>query len=326
MKKVFKFLVLIVICFSSLFSFGCKENKDTLNIFMPDGAPALSMAKLLHENEQFGFNTKYSVVSATNISNYILNKEADIAIMPINMASKILKDGENYKILATVTNGNLYIVGNRSINNLSDLKNEKVGVIGQGNVPDLTFKYLLNSNDIEYAISENNIENKVALTYFSEASNLIPSLIQGKLSFGLLPEPAVSKLLSMSDNFKIQLDIQSLWEGGSYPQAVLVVKNTLIENNNFIDDLLSSLDANEEWILENTTDAINAINDNLLEGVVPTLSNTISVNAIENCNIKIHSTKEEGEIDRMTDYLEKIRIINDKAIGSYTDNLFVKYE
>jgi len=117
-----------------------------------------------------------------------------------------------------------------------------------------------------------------------------------------------------------------LWDGGSYPQAVLVVKNSLLDDGDLIDNLLSTLDDNEEWILENSSVGVDAINNNVIEGVVPSLSNTISIGAIENCNIKIHSTKDVWEIDRMKNYLEKIKSINDKAVGVYTDNLFVKYE
>ena len=327
MKKLCKLFLAIIMCLScSFFGTGCDKEKETLNIYMPDGAPALAMSKLMHENTQFGYDTNYTVVSATNVSNYILNKSADIAIMPINMASKILKDGEDYKILATVTNGNLYIVGNRDISSLADLKGEVLGVIGQGNVPDLTLKYLFNENSVEYEQGESTIEGKVAIRYFSEASNLLPMLKNNVMSFGLLPEPAVSKLLGMASNYSIELDVQALWDGGDYPQAVLVAKNDICEDEDLIEDLLETLVENENWVLENPTLAVNAINANLLEGVVASLQNTITVTAIENCNIKIHPTNEEGEIARMKSYLEKIRTINGNAVGEYTDNLFMKYE
>lgn len=322
MKKLIKFLFCTIIClFLSLGSVACIGTNDTLNIYMPDGAPALAMSKLMHEDISFGFDTRYTVVASSNIANAIIQKKADIAIMPINAASKILNDGNDYKIVSAVTNGNLYIVGNRDISSLSDLKGEVVGVIGQGNVPDLNLKYLLNNDEVPYMQSETQVNNKVALRYFADASNLLPMLKQGVINFGLLPEPAVSKLLTMSANFNIELDIQELWEGGSYPQAVLVVKNELCSNSTLIDELIAEMKENQSWVIDNTSQAIKAVTDHLEEGVVTSIAN-ISSDAITNCNINVIVTTENGEIDRMKSYLEKIRSVNSMAIGNYTDNLF----
>lgn len=325
MSKLIRMLTALVLSvFMGVGLVGCGDEMD-IEIYMPDGAPALAMAKLMHDDNEFGVDVDYNVVSSNNISNYIIQKRADIAILPINAASKILKDGKEYKVLATVTNGNLYIVGNKDISSLNDLKNEVVGIFGAGNVPTLTLKYLLSSNNIEYAPTENEqkIEGKVALQDYVEASYLIPALNKGDISFGLLPEPAVSKLLKMASNFNIELNIQELWEGGSYPQAVMVAKTKLIENNKkLLDDILDAMVENEEWVINNTSSAVRAIKDNLEDGVVTSLQSDISSTAIANCNIKIRLTTDSNEINRMKSYLEKIRSVNSSAIGNYTDNLF----
>lgn len=325
MSKLIRMLTALVLSvFMGVGLVGCGDEMD-IEIYMPDGAPALAMAKLMHDDNEFGVDVDYNVVSSNNISNYIIQKRADIAILPINAASKILKDGKEYKVLATVTNGNLYIVGNKDISSLNDLKNEVVGIFGAGNVPTLTLKYLLSSNNIEYAPTENEqkIEGKVALQDYVEASYLIPALNKGDISFGLLPEPAVSKLLKMASNFNIELNIQELWEGGSYPQAVMVAKTKLIENNKkLLDDILDAMVENEEWVINNTGSAVRAIKDNLEGGVVTSLQSDISSTAIANCNIKIRLTTDGNEINRMKSYLEKIRSVNSSAIGNYTDNLF----
>jgi NitT/TauT family transport system substrate-binding protein len=302
---------------------GCGYNAQELKIYMPDGAPALAMSKLMYERNNLGYdNVDYTVVSSSNISHSIIQRKADIAILPINMASKILKNGDAYKVVASVTNGNLYIVGNRDIDGFGDLTNEVVGVIGEGNVPDLNLKCLLNSCGVEYASSESAIDGKIALRYFADAGNLIPMLKHGEINFGLLPEPAVSKLLSIASNFNIELDIQELWEGGSYPQAVLVVKKELCQNTYLINNIISALKDNESWIISNPSLAVQAINNNLDEGVVASLQTTISTTTIANCNIRIVSTTESGEVARMKSYLEKIRSVAPQAIGDYTDNLF----
>lgn len=323
MKKIYILLIAIVLFFSSVFCIaGCKDSDSELNFYMPDGAPALAMAKLIYEDNHFGYDdVDYEVVSSSNIGNCILQKKADVAILPVNMASKILNDGKEYKVIATVTNGNLYIVSNKDINSLNDLTGEVVGVIGQGNVPDLNFRALLSENDVVYQTSESVIADKVAIRYFAEASNLLPMLKTNKLNFGLLPEPAVSKLLSMASNFNVELDIQTLWEGGSYPQAVLVMRRSLCENTTLVNNILSVLEENESWVLENSEKAVNAINSELEDGVVASLQTTISRDAITNCNIDIRKTTSD-EIARIKAYLSKIKAVVSNAVGEYYDNMF----
>ncbi len=325
MKKIVTIFMSLMLCVFGLISVvGCKDGDggdNTLYVYMPDGAPALAMSKILNDNAQFGAEIDYTVVASSTISNYIINKSADIAVIPVNMASKIL--GDSYKIVATVTNGNLYIVGNTEASTLADLTNEVVGVIGQGNVPDLNLKYLLSSNSIEYEASETSVSGKVALRYFADASNLLPMLKTNQLSFGLLPEPAVSKLLSMASNFGIKLDIQALWEGGAYPQAVIVAKTELINDNvELIENMLEELEDNEEWAVNEPVLAVNAVNSHLAEGVTASLQNTLSGAAIQNCNIDVISAKDAGERIRIINYWEKIKLVNANAIGVYSDSLF----
>jgi NitT/TauT family transport system substrate-binding protein len=323
MKKIYKLLLVIMLCISSICGLSaCKydEDSDVYKIFMPDGAPALSMAKLMYDSSIFDYDVEYSVVASNNISNCIIQKTADIAILPVNAASKIL--GDNYRIVATVTNGNLYVVSSDNVNNLDDLKGKVVGVIGQGNVPDLNLRYLLMSENIEFEVGENSVENKVVLRYFQSAADMLPMLKQGVMNVGLLPEPAVSTLISMSSNYSIKLDIQQLWEGGSYPQAVLVVKKSLCKNNDLIEDLISALEENESWIIDNPFLAVSAINDHLAEGVTASLKTTLSSTAVVNCNINVKSVAENQERERINSYLSKIKSIQSNAVGNYTDEIF----
>lgn len=129
-------------------------NKDdaiqSLKVFMPDGAPALAMAKVIYQNMQFGHTITYTVVSPANIGPTVARKNADIAILPINAAVKLVGSGADYKLLTVNTHGNLFITGTEEITDLLQLKGKTVGVIGQGLVPDLTFKIVLEKNGLKY--------------------------------------------------------------------------------------------------------------------------------------------------------------------------------
>ena len=123
-------------------------------IYMPDGAPALAMAQLIKDDAQFGRTVNYTVVAASNIGPAVVQKKADVAILPVTAASKIIGSGEEYVMLGVVTHGNIYVMSSEDLSSLQDLCGKTIGVIGQGQVPDLTFRYLLNKNGIEYQVAE----------------------------------------------------------------------------------------------------------------------------------------------------------------------------
>lgn len=83
------------------------------------------------------------------------NPRADICVLPLNMAVKLLGGGQNYKLLGTLTHGNLYIVSKSGVKltsaNMSELRGKTVGVIMLAAVPGLTFKVILNEYGIVYS-------------------------------------------------------------------------------------------------------------------------------------------------------------------------------
>lgn len=133
------------------------SSKSSVSVYMPDGAPALSLAKLMSESRaELSKTVDYNVVNANTIQTYVTgqNPSADICVLPVNLASKLLGTGSVYKMLGTMTNGNLYLVSNggESISsaNISGLKGKTIGVVNLAAVPGLTFKLILKNNNIEY--------------------------------------------------------------------------------------------------------------------------------------------------------------------------------
>ena len=139
---------------------GNDVNGKNFTFYAPDGAPALSIAKFISDGENFveGASFNYNVVVADNIAKYMNGAlgKADFIVLPVNAASKLYKT-QNYTMASVLTHGNLYIMakvkdGNTQIS-LDDLNGKKIGVIGQGNVPDLTLKAVLSKNTFEYSIA-----------------------------------------------------------------------------------------------------------------------------------------------------------------------------
>ena len=86
-KLIATILTAITVVFTGAFAVGCGPTDKGFNVYMPDGAPALALSKLMVENETLGVNAKYHVSSATAIGSYVANGSADIAILPIADAS-----------------------------------------------------------------------------------------------------------------------------------------------------------------------------------------------------------------------------------------------
>ena len=238
LKKGLTFILLLAVLSACLFTVACVKKTEESNgeggqpssvveVYAPDGAPALSLAKFIADNENFGTGAdfNYHIVSASDIGAALNKGSGDIVVAPVNLASKLYK-ANGYKMAAVVTHGNLYIMAKEDLT-LNDLVGKVVGVVNIANVPGLTFKALLNKNGIAYEESDTAVEGKVALKGYNDGSELIPALKKNNVTVGLLPEPAANRLTALAEGYKYAIDVQESF--GSYPQAVLMLKSGLIE-------------------------------------------------------------------------------------------------
>ncbi len=128
-----------------------------VTVCMPDGAPALALAKLLAEDTADDGVT-YEVVNASLIQTKVnfsdMNKNADLCILPVTAACKLLGNGEKYKMVGVATHGNLYLIAKDGEvlngDTMSALKGKTIGVLQMNAVPGLTLKAVLNKYSIAY--------------------------------------------------------------------------------------------------------------------------------------------------------------------------------
>ncbi len=169
----------------------------------------------------------------------------------------------------------------------------------------------------------------VTLTYYSDASNLLPLMKQGTVSIGLLPEPACTKLTTMaSDKNWTRIDIQEAYDEDtkSYPQAVLMVKSSVLKTYpDIVNYLSSTFSDNVTWVKENTAEAVTAVNANLNDGVTPSLqASAITSQVVDNCKIYWQSANDSK--DAVSNYLNDIIDINENAAKAVTDEYFYNGE
>ena len=217
------------------FAVGCKDNKEDITVYMPDGAPALALAQLMAEDKEKD-GVSYNVVPATMIASKVTNednkKNADLCVMPVTAASKLLGTGEKYVMLGAVTHGNLYLLakeGEYNAQNLSSLIGKTVGVLQINEVPGLTLKAVLNKYQIPWQEVTNDggiVADKVNLLAISGAD----AVGTVEADCFMIAEPAATA--QGKKGYTIVGSMQELYDvEKGYPQAVLVAKKDFVENN-----------------------------------------------------------------------------------------------
>ena len=216
---------------------GCKDDipENDVTVYMPDGAPALALAGVM-KDDTADDGVTYRVVAPALIKTKITyddaDKNADICVVPVTAACKLVGDGSEYKMLGAVTHGNLYLISKAETaytqENLSLLVGKTVGVLQINEVPGLTLKATLQKHGLAYAELTDGASaqaDKVNLKGIADAT-----AIDGSLDCYLLAEPAVSVQVN-KNGYTIVGDLQALYSSAEtgYPQAVLLAKKALTE-------------------------------------------------------------------------------------------------
>ncbi len=273
---------------------GDRAAARTVKVYMPDGAPAIALSALMDSGYA---DAEFTVVPASSIAGHVSSGACDMAIMPINAAATLYNKGVDIVMLTVNTHGNLYVVGDGDASDLSALKGSKLGVIGQGQVPDLTLRMLLDGAEIPYAVSDSAAEGSISLTYAADGGTLLPMLKTGKVDYALLAEPAVTTAASKLEK-SILIDMQSEWEkafGGEYPQACLVAKKSLVNSDKaYVDAFIAAVKESDGWAEENPDKAVAAVGAHMQSGAATSLT-ALSAPTVKRCNIRTVSAAEQKE-------------------------------
>ena len=284
MKKFLAIILAVLSCFAVMFTSGCKI-KDEVIIAAPDGAPVLALYSLMDKGNAVGNKTVgYKIYNgAANIGTAIASGDADIAVMPVNVAAKLYNAGQDVKLLSVNVFGVLYMVGKTELSDISSLKSKVVVTIGKGGTPDLSLKYILKTKDLEYEDSETAVDGKVAINYVNAASEANQLVKSGKADYAILGEPVASNACNKL-GFKIVMDIQKEWNAivgeNAFTQAGIVVSNKIYSDESFCNDLISKLQNNAEYTKEHAAEIKDVIS---AKGSALTADFTAEI--IERCNL-----------------------------------------
>lgn len=287
-------------------------------VAMPDGAPALAAARLMVEDMQFGVEVNYTVVNSNAITQQVSGGVADICILPVNAAVQLAGSGETYSLLGTVTHGNLYMLSAKhpdeqiTVSNLKSLVGKTVGCIQLSSFVGNVFKIILEDNDIPYTVVESVSDAKsdsVNLINIADPSTGITPAAEFDYMIGA--EPLVTAKTTAAPALKIVGDIQALYGENGFPQAVMLAKNSVIEQNSeFIADFISAVEENAEWIASDDADMtaiVNAINANYGGATSSLNANNLNSTVISRCAIEFVSATECRQ--EITDFIDKLEAV-----------------
>lgn len=197
----------------------------------PTSAGAINMVDWSKNDDDQKFSFNESVEGAPDaVIPQLVSGESDMAIIPPNLAATVYNKTEGkIKVLAINNLGVLYLVENAdlNINSIEDLVNsgETIYTSAKGATPDLAINEVI--KDAGFNESDVNIE------YLAEASEVAQKMIAGEAKVALLPEPMVTNVLMKSENAKVALDINELYEketGNPLISAVLVARSDYLED------------------------------------------------------------------------------------------------
>lgn len=336
MKKFFAIVLSALMLTAGTALFAACSDEDGIDVYAPDGAPALALAQLMGDEMQFGSDksVNYNVVNANTIQTYVTgeNPQAELCVLPVNAAAMALGSGENYKMLGTVTHGNIYVVSNTEKTALTaanleeQLTGKMVGCIQLQSFVGFALQIVLDKYDIEYRITEDNEdvqEGIVNIINISDPAGQITGA--APYDYMVAAEPVVSTKTGNIPTLEQVGDLQALYGEGGYPQAVLVAKADFIENNaEFVTQFIAAVEANATWLTADATSAetvVSAVASHLPEGSTPTFNaKNLTKNVIEKCAVRFESAASCKE--EVKNFLAEITAVNPKMQFNVADAFF----
>lgn len=304
MKKVVLIAVLFVFCLSAVFTFVACNDGEQLQIYVPDGAPALSVAKLIDDGNIGSFKSNVTISTGEDVVAKCASGQTDIALLPTNAAVKVCSTRSDYLLFTTNVWGLLYVVGWSDVSSIAELSGKTVASIGMGNTGEYLFKRVLDVNNVSYAENDG-----VTLKYVDDGTTAVSLLMQNKCEFALLGEPAATNAINNAKaNGKTLyrvFDLQALWKdvtGSSktgYPQASVVVKRSLLERSGFADALYNALAENKAYLAEN----VEKLGE-VLQSAGSLLTVNYTADIVSKCNINV--VKACAIKQEIYDYLEQL--------------------
>lgn len=295
MKKMLKAImaVFMVAALVAVFAVGlaaCNDDKDvapdTLQLYVPDGAPALAVAKFIAEKDTLtvaGYKIAVNIVPANQIAAHMAKADGDIVIMPANAGMNLISKGAGYEFVCSNTRGILYMLSlEQGTVTSADLAGKKVGCIGEGAVPEYALMTVLEANGVA---------DDVDVRFFADGAAVQAALKAGTIDFGIVGEPAATA--GAAKGFFTVMDMQAEFNEATdsesgFPMSSTFVSEALAGEDGFVEALVAALEDNVDYIAENAA-GMTA----LLQGAGSTSAYPAA--SIPRCNVGVYTGADVDE-------------------------------
>jgi NitT/TauT family transport system substrate-binding protein len=203
--------------------------KTDLVIAALRGPTGVGVAPVIAEAPMEGAHSRITVEIVPDPSvmvGRLASGEAQIGMLPSNVAAQLYNRGIPVQIAAVTLWGLLYVAGtDGDIGDWSDLRGKTLHAINRGAGPDIMLRHILSANGIDP-------DRDVDLNYRFGHVELAQMVIAGEIERAVLPEPFVTQVLSRRSDASVLLDFQEAWQdlhGSRYPQTVVLVRTDIAE-------------------------------------------------------------------------------------------------
>lgn len=285
--------------------------KTVVKIAALKGPTGLSMVKLMSDGETGKTRGKYEfalVGSPDEIVAKLSSGDIDAGAVPTNLAATLYnKTNGKVRLAAVTTLGVLYVLTNgEKVESVGDLKGKTVASSGQGATPEYAFNYILEQNGLKAG-------QDVKVRYSAEHAELAASMISGKTTLAVLPEPFVTQVTSKNKDVKVALNLTDEWEKASKGKSVLtmgclVVRKEFAEKNReAFDAFLREYRASAEYANSNAEETA------ALSGKYGVMDAAVARKALPNCGI-VYMDGDEMKA-KIPDFLQILYSANPKSVG-----------
>jgi NitT/TauT family transport system substrate-binding protein len=255
MKTIIKRLFLCAFFGCAAFFTLSAQSVNKITLYAIKGPTGVGLIRLFENPPRApGFELQMEALAQADlIAAKFISGEAKIGMLPANVAAKIASSGKKIQIAAVTGSGMLSLLStDQSVKRIEDLKGKTVEAAGQGATPDYVFRKILLSKGL-------NPDKDLTLGYALAYPEIAQSLIAGRISLALLPEPFATMARAGNNKIAQVGNIQDEWiklqtgsAAANYPMTVLVVDSAFAAAQPaFMRAVLAAVKDSVEWVKAN---------------------------------------------------------------------------
>lgn len=234
------------------------EPRENLRVGVFRGPTAVGLAQVISQGLDLpnGGSVHFDLVGAPDVMvARLVNREVDLAVLPINLAARLHNAGQPLALVAVTGRGMLSLVSSDpAIVDLASLEGTILHSAGQGATPDFVFRSILLFNQMQ---NGRDLEIDFTLAY----PEITASLIAGRISTALLPEPFATMATTQNPRVRRVMDIQELWASipgnpPDFPMTALVARTEVLDRlPQSTQTFLDAYEASLTWVQANPQEA-----------------------------------------------------------------------